>query len=177
MQFFPSQPHDLERRQGGGGNFLTMQGGPGNCSDVTVYSIENGKLFANSTTSGISLQYSTDPGVPYQNFTPSVITGSINTTFAVDQDNHLIWNNPAFPDNQASFCIRSSDNTVVAVFDVSHGPSEGCMYVQLGLTRLAAACGNSQFGGPGPSDTSPFLAQIVDTNNEYGLLVHKGYKA
>lgn len=148
LQFMMPNQKD-SRRQSSSGSFVSTQGSATDtCSDASMYSLSNGMLFSN-TSSGV-LQYGTDPGKAYANFTPSANPGSIVTTFGVDSNNQLLWTNPAFPDNVASFCVLF-DGTIVAVFQTSAGP-EACLYITLTITRLQNCVNPGAFNpGPGPT--------------------------
>ncbi|KAJ9613087.1 hypothetical protein H2200_003028 [Cladophialophora chaetospira] len=122
------------------------------CADAVVYSLVNGQLFANSSSS--TLQFGTTTGTTYANFTPSSNPGNVTTAFSVDTQNNLLWSNPDFFNFRARFCVLS-DNTIVAVFaDPTLAPS-GCYFVTLSMTRIstcAVAAGAPPLSGPsGPS--------------------------
>ncbi|KPI35120.1 uncharacterized protein AB675_1316, partial [Cyphellophora attinorum] len=111
----------------------------GDCTNAVVFSItSDGQLFAN-TSSG-SLQFGTDPGVPYQNFTASATPGSIVSFFSVDPENNLMWANTAFFTNMARFCVQPSGNLLAVFIDPSQAPSD-CTFVQLSLNRASQCAG------------------------------------
>lgn len=119
------------------------------CQNAVVYSLVNGKLFANSSSG--ALQFGTTTGTTYANFTPSANPGSITTAFSVDTQNNMMWTNSAFYNNQARFCVLS-DNTIVAVFGDPQLAPNGCFFVTLTMTRVTSCAGAA--GGPvlsGPS--------------------------
>ena len=122
------------------------------CAGAVVYSLINGQLFANSSTS--TQQFSTDPGVQYANFTPSSAPGSVTSTFSVDSQNNLLWSNSNFYNNQARFCVMP-DDSLISVFDNPEVAPSDCNFVFLSLTRVstcAAAVGAPALSGPsGPS--------------------------
>lgn len=97
-----------------------------------MYTLVNGKLFANASTG--TTQFGTNSGVDYAVFTPKVDPGPINTAFSVDSQNNLMWNNVAFYNNMASWCILPN-NSVVAVFGAPSVAPEDCIFVQLSLVR------------------------------------------
>lgn len=150
LQFITPNQKD-GRRASSGNNFVSKEGAAtNNCNEASIYTLSNGTLLSN-TSSG-TLQFGTDPGKAYSNFTPSANPGSIVTTFGIDNENHLFWSNPAFPDNAVSFCVLS-DNTIVSVFQTSAGPP-ACLYIPLTITQLTN-CGLNpgviHGGGPGPT--------------------------
>lgn len=103
------------------------------CNNAIVYTLVNGQLWANSSTS--SLQFGMTPGTPYANFTASANPGNVTTTFSVDSSNNLMWNNIAFYDDFARFCAMP-DNTIIAVFSSPEQAPIGCTFVNLDLVRL-----------------------------------------
>ena len=114
------------------------------CTNAVIFSLTRGQLFLNGTDQ--TLQFGTNPGVVYANFTPSENPGSITTTFGVDTQGNLLWENPAFYNFQARFCV-TADSDLIAVFgDPALAPT-GCMFVVLTLSRLDGCAG----AGAGPS--------------------------
>lgn len=147
MTFQDNQHNRLNRRQNS-----AYLGGSGqasdSCADAVVYSLVNGKLFANSSSG--ALQFGTTTGTIYANFTASNSPGNITTAFSVDTENNLMWSNSAFWNNRARFCVLS-DNTIVAVFDNPLLAPNGCYFVTLSMTRVrscAAAVGAPALSGP-----------------------------
>lgn len=133
LDVFVPRSADISRRQSGGNGFVNGQGSStDSCTNAVVYTLVNGQLFAN-TTSGAT-QFGTDPNLNYTLFTPSATPGSINGTFAVDSQNNLMWNNVAFYNNFAQWCIRA-DNTINAVFVASTLAPSDCVFVQLNMVR------------------------------------------
>lgn len=57
-----------------------------------------------ATVNGTKYTYSTSPGLPYAEFAPNTIPGSVNTTFVLGSGSQLMWLNDAFYNGQASFC-------------------------------------------------------------------------
>ena len=119
------------RRQAGA--FVTYNGrATSSCSQASVYSLYNGQLFvqfANGTTE----QFSTTTGTPYANFTPSATAGDIITTFSLSSTGSLLWNNDAFFNGGALFCILPS-GVLVAVFEQGVAP-ESCVFIDLTITE------------------------------------------
>ena len=124
---------DIVRRQSGGGGFVNGQGtSTDSCTNAVVYTLVNGQLFANTTSS--TTQFGTDRGIDFAAFTPRASPGTINSTFAVDAQNNLMWNNVAFYNNFAQWCVRA-DNTVYAVFVAATLAPSDCVFVQLNMVR------------------------------------------
>jgi hypothetical protein len=113
------------------------------CTNAVVFFLSQGRLFANSSTQ--SLQFGTNPGVTYANFTPSANPGSITTLFSLDTQNSLSWTNESFYNYQARFCVTYDSNLIAVFGDPSLAPA-GCLFVVLTLSRLES-CANF---GPGP---------------------------
>jgi hypothetical protein len=133
LNIFLPQGGDIARRQSSGGVFVNGQGtSTDSCTNAVVYTLVNGQLFANTTSS--TTQFGTDPNIDYTPFTPSSTPGTINSTFAVDAQNNLMWNNVAFYNNFAQWCIRA-DNTIYAVFVASTLAPGDCVFVQLNMVR------------------------------------------
>ena len=121
----PAQYNRRNRRQTSGGAYLGQGQAVNTCTAAVIYTLINGQLFAN-TSSGAA-QFGTTPGTPYANFTSSANLGIITSVFSVDSSNNLMWNNVAFYNNFARFCVMP-DNSIVAV--LSWTP----------LQALSAAC-------------------------------------
>jgi hypothetical protein len=128
----PAQIKHRNRRQSGGNYYLGQGQVVNSCSAAVIYSLINGQLFAN-TTSGAT-QFGTDPGPSYANFTPSANPGSITSIFSVDSVNNLMWNNVAFYNNFARFCVLP-DQTIVAVFVSPDQAPVGCIFISLSMVR------------------------------------------
>ena len=124
------------------------------CTASPIYAISNGRLTA--IANGTVYSYSTSPGLPYAMFIPSVIPGSIATTFNIGGGGALVWYNDAFYNGQASFCALNN-GTIFAVFQVDAQP-EGCMYIQLNMFS-ASSCQGLQLstitGPTGPTVSHP----------------------
>lgn len=166
MSFMDSGANNRrEKRQG-----TVYLGGTGqttdSCQNAVVYSLVNGKLFANSSSG--ALQFGTTTGATYENFTPSSNPGDITTAFSVDTQNNLLWTNSAFYNYQARFCVLS-DNTIVAVFgDPSLAP-DGCFFVTLSMTRVsscAAAVGGPQLSGPSGKSKSSSMRFLLTVSKD-----------
>ena len=129
--FVPSSQND--KRQDSTGYVSGSGSTTDSCTDAIVYTLLNGQLFANSET-GVE-QFSADPGIPYSIFTPSSTPdpGSITTTFSVDSQGDLYWNNATFSNYQAQWCVLSN-SSILAVFLENAGPP-GCLYVLLSTNR------------------------------------------
>jgi hypothetical protein len=115
------------------------------CRTAVVFSLINGALFANSTSS--SLQFGTDPGVVYANFIPNSNPGSITTRFAVDTQNTLTWNSDQFYNFNARFCVTQTSD-LIAVFDDPRLAPPGCIFVTLTISRLERCAGGGTNIGP-----------------------------
>lgn len=119
------------------------------CTTSPIYSIANGVLSA--IVNGTTYTYSTSPGVPYAQFVPSTIPGTITTAFSIGMGGALSWQNAAFSNGQASFCTMSN-GTIYAVFQAT--APDGCLYIQLSLFSVSS-CQNLQLstitGPPGPT--------------------------
>lgn len=70
-----------------------------------LWSMVNSQLFANASSG--TTQFGAKPNVNLTLFTPQVNPGAITTTFAVDSQKNLIWNNVAFYNNFVQWCERS----------------------------------------------------------------------
>jgi hypothetical protein len=147
FQLSLSSRHQLLERQAG--NVFLGGGGQAtdSCTNGVVFSLYNGKLFANDSST--SRQFSTNPGVVYANFTPSATTGSITTLFSVDTANTLSWQNDAFYNFQARFCV-TQDSSLIVVFDDPRLAPAGCIFVTLTLSRLDR-CAALGIGPAGPT--------------------------
>ncbi len=148
MTFSETKNNRHKKRQG----TSAYLGGTGqasdSCADAVVYSLVNGKLFANSSAG--ALQFGTTTGRTYANFTASNSPGNITTAFSVDTENNLMWSDSSFWNNRARFCVLS-DNTIVAVFNNPLLAPAGCYFVTLSMTRVsscAAAVGAPALSGP-----------------------------
>jgi hypothetical protein len=118
--------------------------------DAIVFSLYNGQLFANSTTQ--SLQFGTNPGVSYANFTPSANPGSITTTFSIDTQETLTWQNNQFYNSLARFCVLPTGDVVAVFADPSVSAPSGCLFVVLTLSSLNRCAG---FATAGPTYACP----------------------
>ena len=133
------------------------------CTNAVVYQLINGQLFAN--TSNGSLQFGTNSAASYANFTATANPGLINTTFAVDSSNNLVWNNPNFYNNFARFCVML-DNTIIVVFaDPATATPTGCLFVALSMTRISNCAGaigivSGPSGPSGPTGPSVRLPHV-----------------
>ncbi|KAK4981461.1 hypothetical protein LTR66_009967, partial [Elasticomyces elasticus] len=118
---------ELHNRRQSGGSYIGANGVITNdCSDVPVYGLSStGELSA--TINGTSYYFSTNPGVQYTPFIPSVNPGPINKTFSIGSS--LFWGNNAFYNGQASFCAFSN-GSIYAVFVENAQPS-GCFFIQV----------------------------------------------
>jgi hypothetical protein len=134
----------MRKRQG-----TTYLGGSGqatdSCTNAVVYSLVNGRLYANSSDG--TLQFGTTTGTTYANFTPSANPGDITTAFSVDTQNNLMWSNSAFYNMRARFCVLS-DNTLLAVFDNPTLAPAGCYFVSLSMARVGDCVGAIAISGP-----------------------------
>jgi hypothetical protein len=160
---FAEPPSNNRRKKRQGTVYL---GGTGqttdSCRNAVVYSLVNGKLFANSSSG--ALQFGTTTGTTYADFTPSASPGDITTAFSVDTQNNLLWTNSAFYNYQARFCVLS-DNTIVAVFGDPTLAPDGCFFVTLSMTRVsscAAAVAGPQLSGPSGKPEAPQHAFSTD---------------
>jgi hypothetical protein len=148
LNVFVPQADNLRRRQSGSNGFITNQGSfNDSCADAVVYTLVNGKLFANTTTG--ATQFGADSGVQCTNFTSSASPGSITTTFAVDSQNNLIWNNVEFYNNLAQWCVRSDDMIVAVLVSSGQAPVD-FLFVQLSMVRLST-CAQPVRGPTGPT--------------------------
>ena len=98
------------------------------CSQASTYYIINGQLlvqYANATVA----EFSANSGDPYTVFAPSTSPGNIVTTFSVSNSGSLLWNNDAFFNGGALFCILPSGD-LVAVF-VQGAQPETCIFIDL----------------------------------------------
>ena len=123
------------------------------CTSSPIYSINAGKLTA--TVNRTMYTYSTSPGVPYAQFVPATIPGSITTTFALGGGGVLNWLNDGFYNGQASFCTLNN-GTIFAVFQQDSQPP-GCLFIQLTLFSVSScqALALSTITGPtGPTGPS-----------------------
>ncbi|KAI7375121.1 hypothetical protein KC328_g15627 [Hortaea werneckii] len=123
------------------------------CTSSPIYSINAGQLTA--TVNGTVYTYSTSPGVPYAQFVPATVPGSITTTFALGGGGVLNWLNDGFYNGQASFCTLSN-GTIYAVFQQDLQPP-GCLFIQLSLFSVSScqALALSTITGPtGPTGPS-----------------------
>jgi hypothetical protein len=84
------------------------------CSLATPFIFDHGTL-----SSGGQL-ISTDPGVTYQPFAVNPDVGSITTTFAVE-GNTLVWYNESFVNNYADSC-QDTGGQVWVIFDGNPPP-------------------------------------------------------
>lgn len=133
LNVFVPKVENMNKRQTSGGGFLNGQGTSTNtCANAVVYTLINGQLFANASSG--TTQFGADLNVNYTLFTPRVNPGAINTTFAVDSQNNLIWNNVAFYNNFAQWCVRA-DNSINAVFVAPYLAPSDCVFVQLNMIR------------------------------------------
>lgn len=112
----------LARRDQGG--FIASGGTTGNCASALSFSLTNGQLFVENQL------VSANAGVAFSPLAPSFPTGSITGVFAVS-NGILSWNNAAFTNGQASFCI-GADGVLEAVFIAGQAPA-GCVPVQLSV--------------------------------------------
>jgi hypothetical protein len=118
------------------------------CKTAIVFSLIDGKLFANSTTQ--SLQFSTDPGVAYANFTPSVSAGAITTRFSINPQNALTWYNDAFYNYNARFCVTTNSDLLVVFADPELAPPN-YVFVTLSISRLERCPGAGAGAYVGPA--------------------------
>lgn len=133
LNIFVPEVKNINRRQTSGGGFINGQGtSTDSCANAVVYTLVNGQLFANASSG--TTQFGTDANTNYTAFTPQTNPGPITTTFAVDSSNNLIWNNVAFYNNFAQWCVRS-DNSIIAVFVAPSLAPSDCIFVQLNLIR------------------------------------------
>jgi hypothetical protein len=133
LMFVPQAQVKHRNRRQSGGNFYLGQGQAVNsCSAAVIYTLINGQLFAN-TSSGTT-QFGMSPGASYANFTPSANPGNITSVFSVDSVNNLMWNNVAFYNNFARFCVMP-DQTIVAVFVSPDQGPVGCVFISLSMVR------------------------------------------
>lgn len=155
------------KRQLGGQGMATDS-----CTDAVIYTLVQGRLYANGT--GAPLEYGTTPQIVttpgYAPFVPALAPGSITTVFAVDTQYNLLWNNVAFFNNEARFCVMP-DNSIMAVFvDPANGPT-GCIFVALSLTRVSNCIQNL---GPGPTGPTGVCYCLY---NGVSLLTRTAYRS
>lgn len=143
--------HDRRKIHGkrqSGATYVSANGTVTNdCTTAPIYTITNGVLTA--TVNGTVYTYSTSPGVAYEMFAPSTISGPINTTFTLGSSAVLTWMNPAFYNGEASFCVMQN-GSVYAVFQQNAQPS-GCMFAQLTLFSVSSCQSLSFSTITGPS--------------------------
>ncbi len=133
LNIFVPEVKNINRRQTVGGGFINGQGtSTDSCANAVVYTLVNGQLFANASSG--TTQFGTDANVNFTTFTPQANPGAITSTFAVDSSNNLIWNNVAFYNNFAQWCVRS-DNSIFAVFVAPSLAPSDCIFVELSLIR------------------------------------------
>lgn len=140
------------------------------CTASPIYAISNGRLTA--IANGTVYSYSTSPDVPYAMFVPSVVPGSIATTFNIGGGGALVWYNNAFYNGQAAFCALSN-GTVYAVFQLDVQP-DGCMYIQLNMFSASSCQGLrlSTITGPtGP--TGPTVSYMMPLSRS--VLLHADF--
>lgn len=103
----------IEKRQSGS-YFVSSEGTITNdCTTAPIYTARNGVLTA--TVNGVVYTYSTSAGVGYAPFVPSTVPGSITTAFTIGANAVLQWQNDAFYNGQANFCVVQN-GTIYAVF-------------------------------------------------------------
>ncbi|KAK5168111.1 uncharacterized protein LTR77_006679 [Saxophila tyrrhenica] len=144
------------------------------CTQSPIYTIRNGVLTA--TINNVFYTYSTSAGVPYAQFAPNTVPGSITTSFTLAMDNQLSWHNPEFYNGEASFCALTN-GTVYAVFQQNMQP-EGCLYIKLSLFSVSSCQGISFAtitGPPGP--TVKVFREILAYKASKAARVLKEYKA
>ena len=95
----------LQKRQLG--NYWIDQNGTitNDCTTSPIYAIRDGVLTA--TMNGAVYTFSTAAGVAFAPFVPSVTSESIKTTFSLNNDQILVWQNSTFFNGQASFCGKN----------------------------------------------------------------------
>ncbi|KAK3651468.1 hypothetical protein LTR56_005610 [Elasticomyces elasticus] len=123
------------------------------CTLSPIYAVNNGVL--TTTVQGTVYTYSTSPGVTFEMFAPSTISGSITTAFTLGAGGVLVWANAGFYNGQAAFCSLSN-GTIYAVFQQNAQP-EGCLYIQLTLFTVSSCQGLSYStvtGPPGPTGST-----------------------
>jgi hypothetical protein len=138
LTIFVPNAGNINERQTGGFTFVNGQGtSTDSCTNAIMCTLINGHLFSN-TSSG-AVQFGAPSNVDYASFVPQANPGAVTTTFSVDAQNNLIWNNVAFYNIFAHWCIRA-DNTVVAVFVAPNLAPNDCVFIQLSLIRCGC-CG------------------------------------
>ena len=100
-----------------------------NCAESMIYSLLcDGSL---STPNGF---YSVAPNTPVIPFVPGTPNpNGISTTWSIQSDGTLNWNNTSFTDNEAIFCISPSTTTTSGLFAYLNGsvPAD-CTPITLG---------------------------------------------
>lgn len=110
-------------------SFVDYQGrATSNCFQATTYTLYRGQLFA-QYANGTTAQFSAITGDFYTVFEPRTDVGDITTTFSLSISGSLLWNNDAFFNGAALFCILPSGD-LVAVF-VQTAQPESCVFIDL----------------------------------------------
>lgn len=110
-------------------SFVDYQGrATSNCFQATTYTLFGGQLFA-QYANGTTAQFSAFTGDLYTVLEPKTEVGDIATTFSLSSLGSLLWNNDAFFNGAASFCILPSGD-LVAVF-VQGAQPESCVFIDL----------------------------------------------
>ena len=110
-------------------SFVDYQGrATSNCLQATTYTLFAGQLFA-QYANGTTAQFSASTEDLYSILEPRSLVGDITTTFSLSSVGTLLWNNDAFFNGAASFCILPSGD-LVAVFSQGAQP-ENCVFVDL----------------------------------------------
>lgn len=141
---------NVNQKRQSGSFFVNSDGTITNdCTTAPIYTARNGVLTA--SVNGVIYTYSTSEGVGFAPFIPSTVPGSITTSFTIDSNAVLQWQNPAFFNGQASFCALQN-GTVYAVFAQDAQP-QGCLFISLSLFQVSSCQAISLAtitGPPGP---------------------------
>jgi hypothetical protein len=98
------------------------------CFQASTYYLYGGQLFV-QYGNGTTAQFSAFSGDLYTVLEPKTEVGDIKTTFSLSSLGSLLWNNDAFFNGGALFCILPSGN-LVAVF-VQAAQPESCVFIDL----------------------------------------------
>lgn len=110
-------------------SFVDYQGrATSNCLQATTYTLFAGQLFA-QYANGTTAQFSAFSGDFSTILEPRTVVGDIRTTFSLSSVGTLLWNNDAFFNGAAQFCILPSGD-LMAVFSQGAQP-ESCVFVDL----------------------------------------------
>jgi hypothetical protein len=128
-----------QRRQAA--SFVDYKGrATSNCLQASTYTIFQGQLFA-QYANGTTAQFSAYTGDLYTILEPRTEVGDIRTAFSLSNTGSLLWNNDAFFNGGALFCILPSGD-LVAVF-VQGAQPESCVFIDL----TVSLCKHRYIGG------------------------------